>query len=104
MYVRIKRAKTTVFLHCDPIDTILQLKERIDQVLNIPVDHQRLFRGLEEDEELQNSTTLEELQLEKAHLGPILCLTCFDDDQQVWESINIPNPATEEVEEAEDEE
>ena len=33
MYVRVKRGKTTVFLHVDPTDTVAQLKARLEQLM-----------------------------------------------------------------------
>ena len=102
MYVRVKRHKTTVFLHCDPIDTIAQIKERINQVMNIGVDQQKLFRTEQGDEELANDITLEDLKIEN---GASVYLVCFNEETQSWESINIPKPSMddeEEVEEAEE--
>ena len=33
MYIRAKRKKTTLFLHVDPTDTILEVKQRIQELL-----------------------------------------------------------------------
>ncbi|KAG2385622.1 hypothetical protein C9374_003437 [Naegleria lovaniensis] len=91
MYVRIKQFKTTIFLHCDPIDTVLQLKERINQLLNIPENHQRLYAAVGDDE-LPNEGTLEDLKIEN---DAVLYLTRFNEESQTWENINIPQPASE---------
>lgn len=90
MYVRIKQFKTTIFLHCDPIDTVLQLKERIKQLLNISEEHQRLY-AVVGDDELQNDATLEELKIAN---DAVLYLTRFNEESQTWENINIPQPAS----------
>ncbi len=33
MYVRIKRKKTTVFLHVEPTDTILEVKQKLQELV-----------------------------------------------------------------------
>ena len=52
MYVRVKRAKITIFLHVDPTETVLELKQKIqaatdtdDEAGGVPVDRQRLLMG-----------------------------------------------------------
>jgi hypothetical protein len=35
MYVRVKRARTTMFLHVDPTETVLELKQKIQ----VPAQH-----------------------------------------------------------------
>ena len=32
MYVRVKRSKTTIFLHVEPTDTILELKQKLQEL------------------------------------------------------------------------
>ena len=51
MYVRVKRKKQTIFLHCDPGDTVLQVKEKIEVVTTIPPASQRLLLGKQSLEE-----------------------------------------------------
>lgn len=43
MYIRIKRNKTTYFLQCVPSETILQIKEKLQELLDQPVNDQRLI-------------------------------------------------------------
>jgi hypothetical protein len=52
MYVRVKRAKTTMFLHVEPTETVLELKQKIqaatdsdDKPGGVPIDRQRLLMG-----------------------------------------------------------
>ena len=32
MYVRIKRSKTTIFLHVEPTDTVLEVKQKLQEL------------------------------------------------------------------------
>ncbi|KAL4432808.1 hypothetical protein ABPG77_008134 [Micractinium sp. CCAP 211/92] len=55
MYVRVKREKLTVFLHCDGTDTVAQIKSKLQELLQKPAEEQRLFKGgvaLEEEKTL----------------------------------------------------
>lgn len=44
MYVRIKRQKTTIFLHIEPTDRIEALKARIEELLQYPASKQRIYK------------------------------------------------------------
>lgn len=33
MYVRVKRSKTTIFLHVEPTDTVLELKQKLQELV-----------------------------------------------------------------------
>jgi hypothetical protein len=33
MYVRIKRKQTTIFMHVEPTDTILELKQKLEELV-----------------------------------------------------------------------
>lgn len=33
MYVRIKRQKTTIFLHVEPTDTVLEVKQKLQELV-----------------------------------------------------------------------
>ena len=45
-YLRIKRGKQTIFLHCDlNAETIVVLKERIEKLTGVPLMKQRLYLG-----------------------------------------------------------
>lgn len=43
MFIRVKRKKTTYFLHCDPTETKLEIKQKIQALSENPVDCQRLI-------------------------------------------------------------
>ncbi len=45
-YIRVKRYKQTLFLHCDlHLDTVLALKERVESLAGVPVLQQKLLLG-----------------------------------------------------------
>lgn len=33
MYVRVKRSKTTIFLHVEPTDTVLEVKQKLQELV-----------------------------------------------------------------------
>jgi hypothetical protein len=43
MYIRIKRDKTTYFIRCKPSDKILDIKEKLQELIDQPVNDQRLI-------------------------------------------------------------
>lgn len=45
MYIRAKRKKTTLFLHVDPTDTILEVKQRIQELLQQVLERLPLKAG-----------------------------------------------------------
>ncbi|KAJ7295062.1 hypothetical protein O6H91_Y214600 [Diphasiastrum complanatum] len=42
MFIRVKRKKTTYFLHCDPSETVLEIKQKLQSLSDNHVDDQRL--------------------------------------------------------------
>ncbi|EFJ10165.1 hypothetical protein SELMODRAFT_128652 [Selaginella moellendorffii] len=43
MFIRVKRKKTTYFLHCDPSETVLEIKQKLQALSENHVDDQRLI-------------------------------------------------------------
>ncbi|KAI4994921.1 hypothetical protein ZWY2020_034824 [Hordeum vulgare] len=43
MYIRVKRNKTTYFIQCDPIETILNIKQKLQSITDHPPNNQRLI-------------------------------------------------------------
>lgn len=43
MYIRVKRNKTTYFVQCLPSETVLQIKEKLQELIDQPVKDQRLI-------------------------------------------------------------
>lgn len=57
MYIRIKRHKTTYFIQCDPIETTLNIKQKLETLIDQPVVDQRLIL-VGSGEVLEDSKTL----------------------------------------------
>lgn len=46
MYIRVKRKKTTVFLHVEPTDTVLEVKQKLQELVEqVSMRSMRLIRG-----------------------------------------------------------
>ncbi|KAL4458103.1 hypothetical protein ABPG75_012968 [Micractinium tetrahymenae] len=70
MYVRIKREKLTVFLHCDGTDTVAQIKGKLQELLQKPAEEQRLYKdgaALEEDKTLAELSVANDDELAVAY-------------------------------------
>ena len=61
MYIRVKRKNTTMFLLVEPTDTILEVKQRIQDLSDNGPDLQRLIKG---KEVLEDAKTLAEHKIE----------------------------------------
>lgn len=57
MYIRVKRNKTTYFLHCDATEKILDIKQKLHDLIDQPVNDQRLIL-VATGEVLEDSKTL----------------------------------------------
>lgn len=83
MYIRVKRNKTTYFLQCVPSETILQVKEKLQELTDQPVNDQRLIL-MPNKEVLDDSKSLAD---QKVYLPFLLRkLQCF------FTSILLPRP------------
>ncbi|XP_021899320.1 uncharacterized protein LOC110815701 isoform X3 [Carica papaya] len=63
MYIRVKRSKTTYFIQCDPTETILDIKQKLLNLIDQPVNNQRLIL-LGTGETLEDSKTLADQKVE----------------------------------------
>jgi len=90
MYVRIKRKKQTVFLHCDLNDTIATLKARVALIMGTQVPMQKLLLGRQN---LEDHNTLADCGIEKDSPDTVLFLIQRLDDgqsgEEVWEEVEI---------------
>lgn len=89
MYVRVKRAKQTIFLHVEPTETILEVKQKIQALTDKPVFEQRLFlHGSDQHKlHLEDAKSLAELKVEN---DAILALVYkVEGDGEEYEAINI---------------
>lgn len=82
MYVRIKRSKTTIFLHVEPTDTILEVKQKLQELTQQGPDTQRLYLG---KAMLEDARQLADLKVEN---DDVLALTYQQSDGS-WEDVNI---------------
>lgn len=64
MYIRVKRLKTTYFIQCDPTETILEIKQKLHNLIDQPVNDQRLI-VVETGEVLDDSKTLADQKVVK---------------------------------------
>eukprot|EP01059_Diplonema_ambulator_P014973 TRINITY_DN26014_c0_g1_i1.p1 TRINITY_DN26014_c0_g1~~TRINITY_DN26014_c0_g1_i1.p1 ORF type:complete len:127 (+),score=49.52 TRINITY_DN26014_c0_g1_i1:48-383(+) len=88
MYVRIKRRKQTIFLHCEPSDTVLSLKEKVAAVTGKPVTDQRLLLG---KQNLEDASTLSDSGLTAADTGTELFIVykIVTETEERWEEVGM---------------
>ncbi|GAY48539.1 hypothetical protein CUMW_112450, partial [Citrus unshiu] len=87
MYIRVKRSKTTYFIHCDPTETILDIKQKLHALIDQPINDQRLIL-VGTGDVLEDSKTLADQKVEN---DAVLALTLRKDDNQ-FEDVNIVRP------------
>eukprot|EP00200_Dunaliella_tertiolecta_P019086 CAMPEP_0202405868 /NCGR_PEP_ID=MMETSP1128-20130828/7366_1 /ASSEMBLY_ACC=CAM_ASM_000463 /TAXON_ID=3047 /ORGANISM="Dunaliella tertiolecta, Strain CCMP1320" /LENGTH=148 /DNA_ID=CAMNT_0049010579 /DNA_START=127 /DNA_END=574 /DNA_ORIENTATION=- len=81
MYIRVKRKKTTIFLHVEPTDTVLEVKQKLQDLVEQPPEKQQLFKGTQL---LEDARKLAEAKVE-------------NDDVKQWSSSKMMahlNPST----------
>ncbi|XP_042507432.1 uncharacterized protein LOC122083630 [Macadamia integrifolia] len=88
MYIRVKRDKTTYFLQCDPTETILDIKQKLQTLIDQPVNDQRLIL-VTTNEVLDDSKTLADQKVEN---DAVVALTLRKDDDDEFEDVNIVRP------------
>lgn len=82
MYIRVKRKKTTIFVHVEPTDTIQDVKQKLQQLINQPADQQRLHK---DGASLDDSKRLTDLKIEN---DDVVALTYLLEDG-TWEPVDI---------------
>ncbi|CAJ2661784.1 polyubiquitin isoform X2 [Trifolium pratense] len=87
MYIRIKRDKTTYFIRCKPSDKILDIKEKLQELIDQPVNDQRLILP-GTGEVLEDAKTLADQKIET---DAVVALTLRKDDNE-FEEVNIVRP------------
>ncbi|EIE22159.1 hypothetical protein COCSUDRAFT_55858 [Coccomyxa subellipsoidea C-169] len=84
VYVKVKRKKSTFFLHIDLTETILEVKAKLQDLIQKDPKEMKLFR---EGAELQDSLTLADSKVEN---GDTLALTfALLDEPNSFEEIDI---------------
>ncbi|KAH9565974.1 hypothetical protein CY35_04G107500 [Sphagnum magellanicum] len=89
MFIRVKRKKTTFFLHCDPSEMVLETKQKLHTLSDFPVDQQRLIL-------LSTKATLDDnrsLADQKVENDAVVALTLKIPETGEWEDVNIEKPA-----------
>uniref|UniRef100_A0A0A9EGJ6 Ubiquitin-like domain-containing protein n=1 Tax=Arundo donax TaxID=35708 RepID=A0A0A9EGJ6_ARUDO len=88
MYIRVKRNKTTYFIHCDPTETTLNIKQKLHALIDQPPSNQRLIL-LATNDILDDSKTLANQKVEN---DAIVALTLRKDDDSKFEDVFIARP------------
>ncbi|WCJ30140.1 Ubiquitin-like superfamily protein [Euphorbia peplus] len=87
MYIRVKRNKTTYFIQCVPSEKILDIKQKLNVLIDKPVNDQRLT-FMPNGVVLEDSKSLSDYNVEN---DAVLALTLRKDDND-FEDINIVRP------------
>ncbi|KAJ6914299.1 hypothetical protein NC651_016536 [Populus alba x Populus x berolinensis] len=87
MYIRVKRNKTTYFIQCDPTEKTLEIKQKLNVLIDQPVNDQRLIL-VGTGEVLEDSKSLAEQKVEN---DAVVALTLRKDDSE-FEDVNIVRP------------
>ncbi|XP_074561074.1 uncharacterized protein LOC141817294 isoform X2 [Curcuma longa] len=85
MYIRVKRHKTTYFMQCDPTDTALDIKQKLQSLVDQPTDNQRLTL-LTSNAILEDSKTLAEQRVEN---DAVVALSLRKTDDNEFEEVYI---------------
>ncbi|XP_074561071.1 uncharacterized protein LOC141817294 isoform X1 [Curcuma longa] len=80
MYIRVKRHKTTYFMQCDPTDTALDIKQKLQSLVDQPTDNQRLTL-LTSNAILEDSKTLAEQRVENDAVVALSLRKTADDNE-----------------------
>ncbi|KAI5059194.1 hypothetical protein GOP47_0025513 [Adiantum capillus-veneris] len=84
MYIRVKRKKITYFVHCEPSDTVLQVKNKLCSLTDTPTSNQRLIL-MDSHHVLDDGQTLCQQQVEN---NSVVALTLRKSNGE-WEDIVI---------------
>ncbi|XP_028789250.1 uncharacterized protein LOC114745267 [Neltuma alba] len=87
MYIRVKRSKSTYFIRCKPSDKIIDLKQKLQEIIDQPVNDQRfVLPGT--GEILEHTKTLAD---QKVDSDAVVALTLRKDVNE-FEEVNIVRP------------
>ncbi|KAJ1485287.1 hypothetical protein T484DRAFT_1945935 [Baffinella frigidus] len=95
MYVRVKRGKQTIFLHCDPQDTILSLKKKVEAINGLAPEKQRLML-VDDKVAYDDNKTVRECKIEDRDVIALVYKVDQDDPsaKEKWEDVYIEKPPT----------
>ncbi|RXI05550.1 hypothetical protein DVH24_017592 [Malus domestica] len=96
MYIRVKRSKTTYFIQCEPTETSLDIKQKLHDLIDRPVNDQRLIL-VSSGEVLEDSKALADQKLIWIYLTlalgqPDKKILRFPPDDNEFEEVNIVRP------------
>eukprot|EP00878_Enallax_costatus_P027251 GHUV01029316.1.p3 GENE.GHUV01029316.1~~GHUV01029316.1.p3 ORF type:complete len:108 (+),score=44.26 GHUV01029316.1:368-691(+) len=91
MYIRVKRQKTTVFLQVEPTDTVLEIKQKLQGLIEQPPDKVQLHKQLANGsyEQLEDSKKLADLKVEN---DDVVAMCYMQEDGSGFEAIKISTP------------
>lgn len=83
MYIRVKRKKQTFFVHVEPTDSILEVKQKLQELTEQPPENQQLWSkgGVQ----LEDAKKLADLKIEN---DDIIAL-CFAQEDGQFEPVDI---------------
>ncbi|XP_057433764.1 uncharacterized protein LOC130726503 isoform X1 [Lotus japonicus] len=88
MYIRVKRKMTTYFIRCKPSDKILDVKQKLEELVDQPANNQQLIlHGT--GEVLEDAKTLADQKVEN---DAVVALALRKDDNE-FEEVNIVRPS-----------
>lgn len=82
MFVRVKRKRTTIFLHVEPTDTILEVKQKLQELVDQSPESQQLFKN---GTLMEDAKKLSDLKVENED---VLAVTFIQEDG-TFEPIDI---------------
>eukprot|EP00879_Flechtneria_rotunda_P005965 GHRR01006271.1.p1 GENE.GHRR01006271.1~~GHRR01006271.1.p1 ORF type:complete len:106 (+),score=13.95 GHRR01006271.1:293-610(+) len=86
MYIRVKRKKTTVFLQVEPTDTVLEVKQKLQALVEWPPHKLQLFKEPHNQPTvLEDAKKLADLRVEN---DEVVAMAYLQDDGN-WEAIDI---------------
>ncbi|KAG8063292.1 hypothetical protein GUJ93_ZPchr0003g18254 [Zizania palustris] len=90
MYIRVKRNKTTYFIQCDPTETTLSIKQKLQSLIDQPASNQQLIL-LSKDNVVVLLDDLKTLADQKVENDAVVALTLRKDDNE-FEDVFIARP------------
>eukprot|EP00898_Chlorokybus_atmophyticus_P001451 jgi/Chlat1/2306/Chrsp17S02597 len=87
MYVRVKRKRTTVFVHAEPTDTLGRVRERLGAMITVPAANLRLCApDRPAATVLDENKTLADLRIEN---DAVLAVVYKQEGTEEWEDVDI---------------
>ncbi|KAG1678871.1 hypothetical protein FOA52_003539 [Chlamydomonas sp. UWO 241] len=81
MYIRVKRLKQTFFLHVEATDTVLEVKSKLQDLVEQPPEKQQLLKGTTV---LEDAKKLADLKIENDDVLAVTFMT-----PSGWEEVDI---------------